>query len=241
MHAFINNNIIEVLHKYIWHKELFMKELRLPFWTPTKSNLHLDSSPETVIREPALYIRCTFNPSPWLCQLFRNKLLSFVVRGVVSPTSNSQTGRPVLVVCPWLLIQCIRSCPLFYWHINPPEPSVFFLNVFRLSGQSWWLNIQVWKLLITSHIGLLLWSTGQRSWVRFPVLPDFLNSTGSGTGSTHPREDEWWATLKKKYWLQSRKLRLTAVGVPSRSPRDTPLSAKVGTKIRRSVAVAQSV
>jgi hypothetical protein len=25
--------------------------------------------------------------------------------------------------------------------------------------------------------------------VRFPVLPDFLSSSGSGTGSTQPRED----------------------------------------------------
>jgi hypothetical protein len=27
------------------------------------------------------------------------------------------------------------------------------------------------------------------SWVRFPALPDFLRSSGSGTGSTQPRED----------------------------------------------------
>jgi hypothetical protein len=26
-------------------------------------------------------------------------------------------------------------------------------------------------------------------WVRFPALPDFLRSSGSGTGSTQPRED----------------------------------------------------
>ena len=37
------------------------------------------------------------------------------------------------------------------------------------SGQSFWLQIQ-------------------RSRVRFPALPDFLNSGGSGTGSTQPRE-----------------------------------------------------
>jgi hypothetical protein len=41
--------------------------------------------------------------------------------------------------------------------------------------------------------------------------------------------------------LRSRKLRLTAVGVPPRRPRDTPLFTKVATKIRRQVAVAQSV
>jgi hypothetical protein len=33
-----------------------------------------------------------------------------------------------------------------------------------------------------------LWSCGQSSPVRFPALPDFLRSSGSGTGSTQPRE-----------------------------------------------------
>ena len=40
-----------------------------------------------------------------------------------------------------------------------------------------------------------LWSSGQSFWlqiqrsrVRFPALPDFLSSSGSGTGSTKPRE-----------------------------------------------------
>jgi hypothetical protein len=41
-----------------------------------------------------------------------------------------------------------------------------------------------------------LWSSGQsfwrqvqRSWVRFPALPDFLRGSGSGMGSTQPCED----------------------------------------------------
>jgi hypothetical protein len=40
-----------------------------------------------------------------------------------------------------------------------------------------------------------LWSSGQSFWqqiqrsrVRFPALPDFLTSRGSGTGSTQPRD-----------------------------------------------------
>jgi len=40
-----------------------------------------------------------------------------------------------------------------------------------------------------------LWSSGQSFWlqiqrsrVRYPALPDFLSSSGSGTGSTQPRE-----------------------------------------------------
>jgi hypothetical protein len=38
-----------------------------------------------------------------------------------------------------------------------------------------------------------LWSSGQSSWlltqrsrIRFPALPDFMSSSGSGTGSTQP-------------------------------------------------------
>ena len=44
-------------------------------------------------------------------------------------------------------------------------------------------------------LGPPLWSSGQsfglqiqRSRVRSPALPDFLSSSGSGTGSTQPRE-----------------------------------------------------
>jgi hypothetical protein len=38
----------------------------------------------------------------------------------------------------------------------------------------------------------------QRSRVRFPALQNFLRSSGSGTGSTQPREDNWEATWMKK-------------------------------------------
>jgi hypothetical protein len=41
-----------------------------------------------------------------------------------------------------------------------------------------------------------LWSSGHSSWlqiqrfqVRFPALPDFIRSSGSGMRSTQPRED----------------------------------------------------
>ena len=44
-------------------------------------------------------------------------------------------------------------------------------------------------------LGPPLWSSGQSFWlqiqrsrIRSPALPDFLSSSGSGTGSTQPRE-----------------------------------------------------
>jgi hypothetical protein len=49
-----------------------------------------------------------------------------------------------------------------------------------------------------------LWSRGQSSWLQIEEsgfdsrLPDFLRSSGSGTGSTQPREYNWRATWKKK-------------------------------------------
>ena len=49
------------------------------------------------------------------------------------------------------------------------NPMLSFRPPLWFSGQSFWLQIQ-------------------RSRVRFPALPDFLSSSGSGTGSTQPRE-----------------------------------------------------
>jgi hypothetical protein len=50
-----------------------------------------------------------------------------------------------------------------------------------------------------------LWSSGHSFWlqilmsrIRFPALPDFLRSSGSGTGFTQPREDNWGTTWMKK-------------------------------------------
>ena len=65
-----------------------------------------------------------------------------------------------------------------------------------------------------------LWSSGQSFWlqiqrsrVRFPALPDFLSSSGSGTGSAQPREVNWGATWIKKSSGSGPEQRLTAVGI----------------------------
>jgi hypothetical protein len=42
-----------------------------------------------------------------------------------------------------------------------------------------------------------LWSSGQSFWLQIQRLPDFLRSSGSGTGFTQPREDNWEATRKE--------------------------------------------
>jgi hypothetical protein len=60
------------------------------------------------------------------------------------------------------------------------------------------------------------WLQIQRSWVRFPELPDFLRSSGSGTGSTQPREYNWGAT-----WMEKKKLEINGREDPLRWPRDT--------------------
>jgi len=62
--------------------------------------------------------------------------------------------------------------------------------------------------VILYAIGPPLWSSGQSFWqqiqrsrVRSPALPDFLSSSGSGTGSNQPREPRevnWGATWMKK-------------------------------------------
>jgi hypothetical protein len=41
-------------------------------------------------------------------------------------------------------------------------------------------------------------TTDPETRVRYPALPDFLRSRGSGTGSTQPREYNWRATWKEK-------------------------------------------
>jgi hypothetical protein len=69
-------------------------------------------------------------------------------------------------------------------------------------------DLILWLLLFSSAMysahGPLLWSSCQSSWlltqrfrVRFSTLPNFLLSSGSGTGSTQPREVKWGVTWKK--------------------------------------------
>jgi hypothetical protein len=58
----------------------------------------------------------------------------------------------------------------------------------RRENHDWTVFCEVWPPLWSS--GHSTWLQIQRSRVRFPTLPDFLSSNGSGTGSTQPREDK---------------------------------------------------
>jgi hypothetical protein len=65
--------------------------------------------------------------------------------------------------------------------------------------------------------------------IRFLALPDSLRSSRSGTGSTQPREYNWWATWRNSSGsdLENREYGRKN---PPRWLHDTPLSTKVGTK-----------
>jgi hypothetical protein len=134
----LNHILICQCHSQIlelWH----VLKLSVSSCTSTKSNIYLDSSLGTVIREPTLYKLLMFHVS-YLMSIFlclghlskesvqvRGSLLCFVTSllfrwEVVSPTPNPQARVPPLVLCPRLLIQysqltSIAGCRPFH-----PQP-----------------------------------------------------------------------------------------------------------------------
>ena len=91
-----------------------------------------------------------------------------------------------------------RAIPLpTLWATTGPVTGTLYVYIYLLLLQI--------AILLSRQVTLLysangktrppLWSSGQSFWlqiqrsrVRFPALPDFLSSSGSGTGSTQPRE-----------------------------------------------------
>jgi hypothetical protein len=108
-------------------------------------------------------------------------------------------------------VRCFSSCSTDFSQQIAQVVLFLFLHVTPLwsSGQSFCLQIQ-------------------RSRVRFPALPGFLSSSGSGTRSTQPHEVNWGATwIKRISGSRSRKQRFNGRGDPLRWLRDTPLSANL--------------
>jgi hypothetical protein len=94
---------------------------------------------------------------------------------------------PNLLILVTLMMEAIRSSEHRFLqepHGITSQKTVFFKSI--------WFAKQKFK----TYCGILrlpLWSGGQSSWlltqrsrVRFPTLPDFLSSSGSGMGSTQP-------------------------------------------------------
>ena len=71
------------------------------------------------------------------------------------------------------------------------EPSCSVLTERRTDKQADGLT-NIMNLVVS------FWLQIQRSRVRSPALPDFLSSSGSGTGSTQPREVKLRSSLNKK-------------------------------------------
>jgi hypothetical protein len=88
-----------------------------------------------------------------------------------------------------IMVSAVESCSIGPWFRSR---SWNWLSWIKFS----WLLAWKWPPLWSS--GQSSWLQIQRSRVRFPALPDFLRSSGSGTGFTQPREDNWGATWMKK-------------------------------------------
>jgi hypothetical protein len=125
-----------------------------------------------------------------------------------------------------LLCLCMKNC----FELPCEGISIFklYTESVLVSYRKWFLFSYFWGCLC----GLVTWfmAADLRSRVRFPALPDFLSSFGSGTGSTQPREDKWGATWKRKYQLRSWKPRLMDVGVCRTGHRRPFYLQKVGIK-----------
>jgi hypothetical protein len=85
---------------------------------------------------------------------------------------------------------------VLHFHMHPNFRQMIILIIFFNNSKIIVRSLHIfWPPLWSS--GQSFWLQIQRSWVRCPALPDFLRSSGSGTGSTQPREDNWGARKTK--------------------------------------------
>jgi hypothetical protein len=86
-------------------------------------------------------------------------------------------------ITPWWRLKCNDINTVTYVRHGSVERSTASRYAYTV-----WRNCQrlLQKRPPLWSIGQTSWLQTQKPWVRFPVLPDFLSSNGSGTGSTQP-------------------------------------------------------
>jgi hypothetical protein len=90
------------------------------------------------------------------------------------------------------------TVPARWGHITPrvhnpsaPAPKNCW-TISKTSASVWGFKHNFFRFRIDIHLFYIYLFKDRR--VLFPALPDFLRSSGSGTGSTQPREYNWGAT-----------------------------------------------
>ena len=126
-----------------------------------------------------------------ICRNVENVHVLTLIKSTNQSCSNVQ--RSVTKKTCWFAIQLITNCSL---------------SLQQSSKWRCWFGKDIFFSFVCVHLRPPLWSSGQSFWlqiqrsrVRSPALPDFLSSSGSGTGSSQPREPRevnWRATWMKK-------------------------------------------
>jgi hypothetical protein len=106
-------------------------------------------------------------------------------------TGNNWRLVILIILCWALSIVWGTGCIL---HIPSHNNVMIYNDKQSLKRRVYQIYLRQWTYLYNTLIDRLC---GLVVRVRFPALPDFLRSSGSGTGSTQPREDNWGGTWKE--------------------------------------------
>jgi hypothetical protein len=156
-----------------------------------------DDSPEYVQKHVTVTNRTNVNHCYWLA-IFIN-VCCYEGKQKMITTHNRIHTIKITIYVPYAVhnfqgnLWILHFCALLY----VTSVLMIYLRVLsiavttRSSVLGWWRTASmVWWSELDSEV-----------WVRFSALPDFLRSSGTGTGSTQPPEYKWGATWKKEQRL----------------------------------------